>query len=75
MDYVNKRDFHTFHTNLRDSFEIILNLLREAFKRDAKIADNLLQSQFHPSGNAIMVAKAAHLELKAYTKQVIKKGF
>ena len=64
LEYMTKRDFRAFHHKLRDSFEVIFSCFRDAFRRDAKIVQNLLESHMHPSGKAIMVNKDTHQELK-----------
>ena len=66
LEYLTKREFYQFYMKLRDSFEMILNCLKDAFKRDAKIVQNLLESHMHPSGKAIMVNKDCHAALKQF---------
>ena len=60
---------------LRESFEIIITLLRDAFRRDQKIANNLFETHFHPSGKGLTVATQCHHDLKQYRFDVLKKGF
>ena len=60
LEYYTKRDFFQFMRKLRESFEIVMQLLKEAFKRDQKIANNLFESHFHPSGKGLTVATQCH---------------
>ena len=56
LEYYTKRDFFKFMRKLRDSFEVIFKALKDAFKRDVKIAENLFESHFHPSGKGLTVS-------------------
>lgn len=55
LEYFTKRDFTAFQVKLRDSFEILIKMSKEAFKRDSKIATNLMESHLHPSGKGLLV--------------------
>jgi len=44
IEYHSRRDFYAFHRKLRDTFEIIFKMLKDAFKRDAIIVNNLYES-------------------------------
>ena len=44
MDYVSKRNFGTFLGQLKESFDLVFSMLDDAFRRDTKIAQNLLES-------------------------------
>ena len=64
LEYMSKRDFRNFYHKLQETFEIVFKCFKDAFKRDAKIVQNLLESHLHPSGKAVMVNKDTHQELK-----------
>ena len=64
LEYYTKRDFFQFMRKLRESFEIIIQQLKEAFRRDQKIANNLFEAHFHPSGKGLTVATQCHQDLK-----------
>jgi hypothetical protein len=50
-------------------------LLKDAFKRDCKIVQNLLETHKHPSGFGLNVRNSTNDDLKDYKKTVLKKGF
>lgn len=75
LEYFTKRDFTAFQVKLRDSFEILIKMSKEAFKRDAKIAMNLMESHLHPSGKGLLVRTEVHTDIKMFRMEVLKKGF
>jgi septal ring factor EnvC (AmiA/AmiB activator) len=56
LEYFTKRDFFKFMKKLRESLELIFKALKDAFKRDVKIAENLFETHFHPSGKGLTVS-------------------
>ena len=75
LEYMTKRDFYKFVKKLRDSMEMVFRCLKDGFKRDVQIANNLFESHFHPSGKGLTVSTQCHHDLKIYKFDVLKKGF
>lgn len=75
LEYLAKRDFYKFVHKLRDSMEMVFQCLKDGFKRDVAIANNLFESHFHPSGKGLTVSTQCHHDLKIYKFDVLKKGF
>lgn len=74
-EYFKKEHQELFHGRLRASIDLILQLLKDAFKRDQAIVDNLFKSHFMPSGSGLMVKPETHEMLKQFRDTVIAKGF
>ena len=72
IEYHTRRDFYIFHKKLRATFELVFKLLKDAFKRDSKIVQNLLETHKHPSGFGLNVRNQTNDDLKDYRKQVLK---
>ena len=70
-----KRDFYDFFRKLRETFEIVFKMLKDAFKRDTFIVNNLYTTQIHPSGRGLYTRTETHNDLKMFKVDVIRKGF
>jgi len=65
-EYYKKEDQQNFHIKVKDSIDLMVKLLKEAFKRDTMIVDNLMKSHFMPSGAGLMVKTEVHADLKEF---------
>lgn len=75
LEYHTRRDFYDFHRKLRETFDIVFRMFRDAFKRDTFLANNLYQTQIHPSGQGLYTRTDTHNDLKMFKVDVIRKGF
>ena len=64
LEYYSKNDFLSFHRKLRTSFDNIIKMCRDAFRRDARIVANLADSHIHPSGRGLIVKTETHADIK-----------
>ena len=74
-EYVSKKAFTIFLDQLLESFDLVFDHLDDAFRRDYQIVQSLLETQFNPTGTAVMVKMDCHNALKKFQQDVMKKGF
>lgn len=53
----------------------MFRMIKDAYKRDQALADNLWKSQFMPSGSGLMVKPETHEELRLFRTTYLSKPF
>ena len=70
-----KVGFRDFHIKLRDSFLMVIKMLKDAFKRDSILMDCGIKGHYHPSGAGLMCKTDLHNYMKTYYQDICLKGF